>query len=160
MLQAVFLLTPISLSSSPLWSISVIVVEIYSEFIPTDPCCSGARWMACKVNGSDPIFPCSTPHPTHMHTHTYTHFPHPTCLPITFSISYTMQNSIRVWSLLYMSPNHNGYKTKCERVSNRPLLVTLMCAILEGPWHHILIANSSPTIGEEPIGTAFKRVLV
>lgn len=94
-LQAVLFYTPNSLCSPPIWSMSVIVAGIYSEFIPTDPCCSGAGWMACKVNGSDPIFPCSTPHPTHMHTHTHTCTPSiPLVFPSLFSISYTMQNSI------------------------------------------------------------------
>lgn len=84
--------------------------------LPTDPCCTGAQWVACKVNGSDPIFPCSTlqSHTTHAHTglHTLSLF-----LSLTHThifLSLTKQSNTRTWPQLYMGPNHS-YKTDWMR---------------------------------------------
>lgn len=85
--------------------------------LPTDPCCPAAQWLACKVNGSDPIFPCNTLRFTHAHTPTRAHI----------LLSLAMQSSIRTCSQHFMGPNHSGYKPEWIRVCSP--LVTLMSLV-------------------------------
>lgn len=97
------------------------------QILPPDPKCSGAQWIACKVNGSDPIFPCCTLHPflshtracTHTHTHAKTpntHSLNPTYLPGP-CISYLGASSR--CALSFMSLNHSSFKTVNSKTIKR-----------------------------------------
>ena len=139
---------------SALWSIILIVVEIYSELSLLTPAALVLNEWPVKLMGQSQSFLVAYFIP---HMQTYSHALPPFHLSSCLFFCLLQCSAASGCGHSFMSPNHNGYKTWMKEWAM--VFVTLMCAVLEEPWHQFLSLNSSLTHG---LGFHFlmQRVLI